>query len=238
MKCGNYQKWLYLFREGELSDRRKKKLERHLRRCKVCAGEKQRIETADSLIRIARDTVPRISNPRELTDGIMNAIEQSTAAAIEESGRFARTTHSWLDRLRMPKVRVALATAAVVMMGMFVFQGALILHRISRLEEKITMQTGKQPRSSSKTPALKHLARAGILRALRNADRMYENLPDDKVVIDKSTLQLLLKLLKDQLRGDDELLQYLRENIPLSDGIKKEELKRILGKKETILKKI
>jgi hypothetical protein len=64
------------------------------------------------------------------------------------------------------------------------------------------------------------------------------------VVIDKSTLQLLLKLLKERLQGDEELLNHLRESIPpsdgidLTDGIKKEELKKILEKKEAILKKI
>ena len=72
---------------------------------------------------------------------------------------------------------------------------------------------------------------------------MHENLPDDKVIIDKNTLLMLLKLLKDRLRDDETLLKLL-ENDSLfnendfTNGIKTEELKKILEKKIEVLQEI
>lgn len=244
MKCIDYQKWLHLNREGELSALQKSRLARHLHHCEVCSREKKKIEKAHRLIRIAGDTISLPSAPRQLTNSILNAVEREKAAEVETNRSLACQKISWIDRLRMPKIRFALAALGVVTIGVFLFQGALILHRISRLEKKIAVQSGRHSQYVSSTAASKQWVRAGIQRALKSADHMYENLPDDKVIIDKAALQLLLSLLKDRLQGDEKLLQKLREIMPpsegidFSDGIKKEELKRILEKKETILQKI
>jgi len=56
-----------------------------------------------------------------------------------------------------------------------------------------------------------------MLRVLENADQMYdmyENLPDDKIIIDKNTLQLLLKLLR-RLHDDELSAQKIRGDVSL-----------------------
>ncbi|MGD2092273.1 MAG: hypothetical protein PVH61_39260 [Candidatus Aminicenantes bacterium] len=244
MKCKDFQKLLYLNREGERTSSQEKKLARHLRRCQVCANEKLKIEKINKLTTMARETIPHHSKPQELTNSIMNSIDQLTRTA-EIPPSTAKGT-LWFDWLWLPKVRFALVCAVLLIMGVFIYQGTVILHRISGLEKKMALQSEKLSPSSPSFIVSKKLLRTGIRRALENADQvydMYQNLPDDKVIIDKNTLRLLLKLLKDRLR-DDEILLKLRENdslfneIDFTNGIKKEELKKILEKKIKVLQKI
>ena len=244
MKCKDFQKLLYLNREGERSPGQEKKLARHLRRCQVCANEKLKIEKINKLTAIARETIPHHSKPQEMTNSIMNSIDQLKRSA-EISPSTAKGT-PWFDWLWLPKVRFALVCIVLLMVVVFIYQGTVILHRISGLEKKMALQSEKQSPFSSSFIVSKKLLHPGIRRALENRDQvldMYENLPDDKVIIDRNTLRLLLKLLKDRLR-DDETLLKLRENVSLfneidfTNGIKKEELKKILEKKIEVLQEI
>ena len=243
MNCKDFQKLLSLNREGERSPGQEKKLAHHLRRCRVCANEKLEIEKINKLTTMAREPIPRLSKPQELTNRIMNSIDQLKRAAEIPLSK-AKVT-PWLDWLWLPKVRLALVCIALFMLGVFIYQGTVILHHISGLEKKMALQSEKQPPSSANFIISKKLFRTGMLRVLENADRMYdmyENLPDDKIFIDKNTLQLLLKLLR-RLQ-DDELLLKIRGNVSLfndfdfTNGIKKEELKKILEKNKEVLQEI
>jgi hypothetical protein len=244
MKCKDFEKLLYLNREGERSLSQEKKLARHLRRCRVCANEKLKIEKINKLTAIARETIPHHSKPQELTDRIMNSIDQLERAAQTPLSAAKRTP--WFDWLCLPKVRFALMCIVLLMVGVFIYQGTVILHRISGLEKKMALQSGKQSPSSPNFSVSKKVLRTGIRRVLENADQvydMYENLPDDKVIIDKNTLRLLLKLLRNRLRDDETLLKlrgnvFLFNEIDFTNGIKKEELKKILEKKIEVLQEI
>lgn len=244
MKCKDFQKLLHLYREGERSFRQEKKLARHLGRCQVCANEKLKIEKINKLTAMARETIPHHSKPQELTNRIMNSIDQLEKAA--QTPLIPAKGTPWFDWLWLPKVRFALVCVVLLIMGVFIYQGTVILHRISGLEKKMALQSEKLSPSSPNFIVSKKLLRTGIRRALENADQvydMYQNLPDDKVIIDKNTLRLLLKLLRDRLR-DDETLLKLRENVSLfndfdfTNGIKKEKLKKILEKKIEVLQEI
>jgi hypothetical protein len=244
MKCKDFQKLLYLNREGERTASQEKKLARHLRRCQVCANEKLKIEKINKLTAMARETIPHHSNPQELTNSIMNSIDQ--LKRTEQTTLFPAKRTPWFDWLSLPKVRFALVCIVLLMVGVFIYQGTVILHRISALEKKMALQSVKQSPSSANFIVSKKLLHPGIRRTLENADQMfdmYENLPDDKVIIDKNTLRLLLKLLRNRLQ-DEEILLKLKENVSLfneidfTNGIKKEELKKILEKKIEVLQEI
>ena len=242
MKCKDYHLWLHLNRDGELTSRQAVKLERHLRRCSSCALEKSAIEKADRLIQLARAAVPQPPEPEELTNRIMNSIEPSMKAARSPS--FAKQGNRWFDWFYIPKVRLAMMGIAVVMLGVFIFQGALILHRIGRLEEKMA----RQPEApvSTETILSKRMTHARIARILEQADLIYENLPgdDDRVVIRKRTLRRLLRLLVKPPQGNEKLIEQLLLQISLLDeidienGIEKRELRKIVEKKKAILKEM
>ncbi len=244
MKCKDFQKLLHLSREGERSLRQEKKLARHLSRCRVCANEKLKIERIHKLTAIARETIPHHSKPQELTNSIMNSIDQLTRTAEIPLNTAKRTP--WFDWLWLPQVRFALVGIVLVIMGIFIYQGTVILHCISGLEKKMALQAEQQSPSSPSFIVSKKLLYPGFRRALENRDQMfdmYENIPDDKVIIDRNTLRLLIKLLRDRLRDDETLLKLL-ENVSLfneidfTNGIKKEELKKILEKKIEVLQEI
>lgn len=244
MKCKDFQKLLHLNREGERSPGQEKKLARHLRHCQVCANEKLKIEKIDKQIASARETIPQHPKPQELTLRIMDSIQQLKRAA-QASPREAKRT-PWFDWLFQPKVRFALVSIVLLIIGVFIFQGTMILHRISRLEKKMAQQSEKPSPSSLNFIVSKKMLRTGINRALENVDHMYdryENLPDDKVIIDKKTLRLLLELLINQLQDDKSILKprqndSLFDGIDFTNGIKKEELKKILEKKKKVLQEI
>jgi hypothetical protein len=231
MNHKTYRKLLHLYRPGELDEGREKKLERHLQHCPQCAEEKRAIENAARLIGEARDKTPRHSNPRLLAEGILAAVRHEQAA---EENRL-----SWLDRFFPPKMRFAAAGIALVMAALFLLQSALILHRVSRLEQKMARQAEVQ--LPSDTILTRQLERTGISRTLDTAGRRSTDWPDDWVVIRKRTLISLLKSLKDQ-QVNERLFELLGEELELtrdiyrSGGIKNRELKNLLKKKNRLLK--
>ncbi len=239
MKCNDYQKWLHLNRDGELTSRQSAKLERHLRHCRSCADEKRRIEKADRFIHAAGTVVPRPSEPEALTLRIMDAIEHPRGAV--DMTRPGRESNRWLDWFYVPRIRFAAAGIAVFILGVFLFQGAMILHRIGRLEEKMTRR--QEAPVSAGTIFSKRTARAAAARVLEQADLACERLPDDDdlVVIRKSTLRKMLRSLTKSQRGDERIIeQLLRElrlfnEIDVEKGIRKRELKKIVEKKKDIL---
>jgi len=244
MKCKQYKKWLHLNRDGELTPRQWTKLTRHLRHCPSCADEKRGIENADRLIHAAGTTVPHPANPEELTHVIMNAVEQSAGPGTGRLPRFEKETDRRLDWFYIPRVRFAVTGIVVLVLGVFIFQGTMILHRIDRLEKKMARRAGLP--GSTDTVFTRMTTRAGVARILEQADLVYDNLPDedDLAVIRKSTLRRLLRMLIKPRRGEERLIrQLLRQmsffdEIDIEDGIKKKELKKIMENKKNILKRI
>lgn len=235
MRHKTFQKWLHLNRSGELSSRQAARLERHLHHCEACAGEKLKIQQANQLLAIARDTTPQPENPQVSIDKIMDSIDH----------RFERSTgknQRWLDWLGLPQLRFALVTVVLVTMGVFVYQGTMILHRISMLEQRMSAQT--EHRGFTGKILSKIATRAAMIRGLDDAEHITNDLPDDRVVISRSTLMALLDALKRQYRDDDRLIQHLLEELSLfngtglSRGIKKKELRKFLEKKQDIVQLI
>jgi hypothetical protein len=74
MNCKRCQKWLYFYREGELSERQAKSLNRHLERCPECAALLDRIGRLEDTVRQARENAPRPGDPEILTGRIMHSI--------------------------------------------------------------------------------------------------------------------------------------------------------------------
>lgn len=234
-KHKTYQKLLHLYRSGELSRREAKKLERHLNRCEGCAREKLQVEKTERLMEKARSAMPLLPNPQELTDRIMQTLqyEQPGDLGVVKDVKYK---YRWLDWFHFPKVRFALAGIVLVVLGIFIFQSTMVLHRVSSLEQKMALQAARTEREWHPRP------KKAMLRALEDAARVPDNWPDDWVVIDRKTLDILLKVYEEWHRGEKRGLYRLEKDFPLlekldfTDGIKKSELKEILKNKKQILK--
>jgi hypothetical protein len=237
MRHKTYRKWLHLNRPGELSGRQAKQLARHVRRCDACAKELLEIEKADRLIAMAAGSRPQPANPQLLTGRIMEAIQYPSEQPVIQK-------HAWLEKLYAPKVRFALTGAALVLLVLFIFQSFMVLQRISRLEEKMTVSGQVKTGRSPDTVLVKKATRSYLNRAMEQAGRMSDNLPDDRVIISKSTLNALLKLLRKRVPEDSNLIRRLQQElhlfngINLEDGLEIKELKKILEHRKQILKSI
>jgi hypothetical protein len=233
-KHKTYQKLLHLYRSGELSHREAKKLERHLDRCEECAREKLKIEKTEQLIEKARSTMPLLPNPQELTDRIMQTLqyEQPGGSGVIKGVKY---NYRWLDWFYFPRVRFAMVGIVLVVLGIFIFQSTMILHRVSSLEQKMALQAAGTEREWHPRP------KKAMLRVLEEAARVPDNCPDDWVVIDRKTLDVLLRVYEKWHLGDKRGLYQLEKDFPLlekldfADGIKKSELKEILKNKKQIL---
>ncbi|NIM11534.1 MAG: hypothetical protein GTO45_05520 [Candidatus Aminicenantes bacterium] len=232
-KHKTYQKLLYLYRSGELSRREIKKLERHLDRCEECAREKLQIEKTERLMAKARSTTPLPPNPQELTERIMQTLQYEQLEGLGIKG--VKYKYRWLDWFYFPKVRFAMVGIVLVVLGIFILQSTMILHRVSSLEQKMALQAARAEREWHPRP------KKAMLRALEDAARVSDNWPDDWVVIDRKTLDVLLRVYEKWHRGEKRGLYQLEKDFPLfekldfADGIKKSELKEILKNKKQIL---
>jgi ribosomal silencing factor RsfS len=232
-KHKTYQKLLHLYRSGELSRRQAKKLERHLNCCEGCAREKRQIEKTERLMAKARSTTPLLPNPQQLTEVIMQALQYEKSAELVKKG--VKYESRWFDWFYMTRVRFALVSIVLVVLGIFIFQSTMILHRVSSLEQKMALQAARAEREWYPRP------KKVMLRALEDAARVPDNWPDDWVVIDRKTLDVLLRVYEKWHRGDERGLYQLEKDFPLfekldfADGIKKSELKEILKNKKQIL---
>ena len=174
----------------------------------------------------------------------MNAVEQSAGPGTDRLPRFENETGQWLDWFSLPRVRFAVTGIVVLVLGVFIFQGTMILHRIDRLEKKMARRAGLP--ASTDTVFSKRTTRAGVARILEQAEVIYDDLPDEDglVIIRKSTLRRLLRMLIKPRQGEERLIRQLLKQmslfneIDIEDGIKKKELKKIMENKKNILKRI
>jgi len=73
-KCKYYQNKIYLYRAGELSERERDRLKRHLVSCQECAEIKKNVEDLGSNMEQLRTDLPVPGNPVALTNNIMHAV--------------------------------------------------------------------------------------------------------------------------------------------------------------------
>ena len=72
MRCKHYEKWIYLYREGELTLQERDRLGRHLETCGRCRRIESRIrqlEEATGYLKMKRPVLPE---SEKLTDEILN----------------------------------------------------------------------------------------------------------------------------------------------------------------------
>ena len=77
MNCRKAKKYIYLFRDGELSQKEKKQLEQHLKNCQSCSHLFNDLNEFKRIIVENEDADELIENPEKLTNSILNAIDEA-----------------------------------------------------------------------------------------------------------------------------------------------------------------
>jgi len=139
MHCDRYAKFLYMYKEGELDAREQRNLFDHLEQCRHCRSELEQIRHLKEAMGALQSHPPKLSRPERLTNRIMRQVQgnQLTDTPLNRIGRFEQ----FIDWLGIPRVRLALISAAVGIILLFAFQEMMILSRLSSLERKIESTT-------------------------------------------------------------------------------------------------
>jgi anti-sigma factor RsiW len=234
MNCKKHQKRLHLYREGELSGRQVKSLDRHLERCPHCAAVLRRIGRLEATVGRMRDEIPQMKHPEMISGRIMNAIagmsgdsrraERSAFSAIQDVDRHSeRVPVSGMNEespIRAPKtmfharkgIRFGLAAAAAAIVIVFFIQESVILSKISMLEERMAKP---EMNSAMTIPARSGypLTRDGI-RKLPVAAVGAAAAGEEWIAVRTSDLEVLLRSVQDSRRFNAQLLKIIRKQYP------------------------
>lgn len=136
MNCDRYRRTLYLYRDGELSNREAADLVQHLHACESCRLEKERIAKAEDKVRRARSFDPVMNSSDFVASSIMSRVRSS----IVEQSRVGMLD-TILDLFALQKVRVASAAFVVLAVGTFLFQYLTLFTDIHSLESAANLES-------------------------------------------------------------------------------------------------
>jgi hypothetical protein len=137
-----FQKYLYLYRNGELSLKKKHKLEKHLRTCSLCEKEWRQIQNVDTKVNVSRITAPEPEDPDRLTRKVMSAVFQQDIVSTEKDKKYLfPRIFLWIDK---PVFRFGLVVIVFLIIISFFLQESIILRKVTQLEEKVVFKSRQE----------------------------------------------------------------------------------------------
>jgi len=239
-KCIYYEKQLYLYRAGELPDRERDRLNKHLASCPQCAAFAKKLKILDGKIEQLRGEQPSPDNPVALTNNIMRAV-----TSIEKFKKYQKADKygNIFKLLFAPRLRFALLTAIVFIVSLFFIQEALFMDRIARLERKISRSTAAGIYTTEK---MNYSVLENKLSSLDKSGSFLQNnlvtvKNKNKIVIDERSLTALLESYKSVKIQNELLIELLKNKNPdlyhitTKNGLDQAEIKELLRNKREIL---
>ena len=213
MNCRKAQKWIALYRKGELTEGIQKKLREHLAKCESCHKIYLDYKEGDLLIAQIRSSYTGPDDELKITDRILNTI-----AGIEED-RNETGIMSVLDRfynlLLLPATRRIIITCLLLIIITFGYQQYYVYSRIISLEKQLSV-AGKAGLTTTETQDL--------TACIRKSARYLSGLNPEQKRIEKS-------LRKDIRDNPEKLDRY----ISLICGHHYNYLKKTLLREEIII---
>ncbi len=189
MNCDGYRRMLYLYRQGELSNREAEELVQHLHSCESCRLEQERIGAVDEIVQRIRSYTPVVEDPRLLTSAIMSKV-RSAQANDESQGILDKL----LDLFALPQVRIAASAFVVLVTGTFLFQYLTLFTDIHSLE----LSAGLQSAASHKSETLYSVESSEITKLAQTKD-LQDLIPagqykivDRKILVNQNDVSSLL----------------------------------------------
>jgi len=242
MRCSHYQKWIYLYREGELTNHQQQKLHRHLQKCEGCELLVQKVLKIESQVGTIRKSKPALSNPEGMTHNIMRATLPISQRDFKRRNwdRFI----CW-DAFMSIKIQGATAVVAMLLLLGFIGQEAWIMNRVSQLEQRIS--TDSKVRIQNEEPMLKpseikaFISRSEFSKELDQLNEAYMSISEEWILIKKGHLSKLLRYYKKviiQGKVDRDILNtdFTEFRKYFSDD--EIDMNRLLENRETIIKHI
>lgn len=217
MRCHKIKKLLYLTK-SELTEAERDLVQQHLAQCAACRLEVEQAQKAQQAVQTLKRP-PVLHNAPKMSNDIMRAVRKSAKPLADYS--FLKKPAIALTQRR---VQFAMGAAILLFLCLFGVQEAMILHRLYRLEERMARQG--RTTLSTRSP----------LAALQREALLYDAATDgDKIIVDKQSLEKLLKSYGDLQVKNDLLFKLLQKQglaaagISLDDGLTLDEVQRLLA---------
>ncbi|MBN2698042.1 MAG: hypothetical protein JXR52_04400 [Bacteroidales bacterium] len=158
----------------------------------------------DKIIRRLAENRPELDDREALTDRIMQQIGKSAGNFPQRS--FNDYAFSWVG---IGWLRSAMAAAATIFIGLFIYQQVLFNHRIRLLEEQLVNTVNTLNRGQE----------MGIQQKLLIESVLYRNSPGDSITVSRDDLETLMKAwmkaenIDEHLLGDPAYKDHIRNLI-------------------------
>lgn len=239
MGCRYTEKWLYLYREGELTPGQKAKLESHMRQCRRCMAFRKDLDVTEKGVRELRERSPSLKDPGSFTVQVMEAVTGVSATShpvrrVQGEGRGAFR----------PLIRFALAGAVLLILSLFGVQQFWIFSKITRLEQKLaylSIDTQPEARPLAAEEMFGRIGRGALFYDVLQSTRIMRA-AGDNVVIQKSDLDRFLFSYRLLQEDHLKLLNAIRKmspdlvNIRWEDGFSWDELTTLSSHQADIIR--
>jgi anti-sigma factor RsiW len=241
MNCRTAQKMLHRYRAGELTDRQRRRLDRHLTDCDHCGHVAARLQALEAEVADLRSAAPVEPAPDVLTDAIMAQVAAEPHRAPRRGNHQPRVRRGpvpgWLT------ARPVLTMALAVLVLALGIQEVSLMQRLDRLERRMAESGGVQRVTD---PSAARLEASGAARiALPGGSGLAGEMLDsggeaDLVLVKRSDLERLLASIypgADTATLKALLVRHFPElgTIDLADGITRREARRLLAHRTEIL---
>jgi hypothetical protein len=137
MNCQRYERFLYLFREGELESREQRMLEAHLWGCPRCSATLRVIQKDSSSLEGVRRMSPRPEDPDKLTRRILESLPDAIPPPSGSVARLLDALVLWVER---PIVRYASVVVVAGATLLFLVQQATLFLSLQGLEHRMALR--------------------------------------------------------------------------------------------------
>ena len=189
MNCDGYRRMLYLYRQGELTNREAEELVQHLHSCESCRMEQERIGAVDEIVRRLRSQTPAIEDPNLMTSRVMAKIR-----SVENEDASPGMLDQLLEFFALPHIRIIASAFIILVTGTFLFQYVALFSDIHTLELSASLQSTASHRSETlysveSSEAVK-LAQSKNLQSLIPAGEY--RIVDRRILVNQSDVSSLL----------------------------------------------
>jgi hypothetical protein len=231
MQCRRFEKWLFLYRDGELDAAQSVALADHLNRCEACRALMAEIMNTDEMVSLLRKEQPAVESPGQLTDNVLNRVRAESRAERIAGRKNNRTFSLW-----------ALAGAVSFAAALFFIQQSGIYMKVARLEARMAAidRGGHAGRRSVAADIQKMIGRSPLPSFQKSG---FASTDEDLILVRKDLLMLLLdsnRAMNEQLEKLNRVIQGIPElrNVNLDDGLNVQEYRLLSAHQNEVMKMI
>jgi hypothetical protein len=197
MKCDNIKKLIYL-NYIELSEKERKLIKVHLSKCDSCSEFEKSIIKSGSILKRIKAIEPELTYPQVLTADIM----ESVRGKVKEDN-FTLLKRIILDFLLSKKIRIAALVTVFGLISLFSYQQFFIIHKLNQMEKKIAVGSGNTANTITYPVVINN----------KVFEEFVSGVEDDQIILNRKSLDKLIKSYKELKTDHDELLELLNDNI-------------------------